>query len=207
MTKPRVLLTVAAVGTAVMLLTGCVQGDPQPKPSSTRSFLTPGPTSPPTAVSAPTSSDSSWIEANKTVNLFTRIQYDIEHDGGANVDRIDVAAANDALTSMQQIASDLKSKGLKVTGGAPGWEPNVAASSFGTVVDSSGKQITNGIVYARGCWDLSKQTSVANTGTSPPDRSVKIFPIQFNVAYFPADRIWRVTNQTNITGQSGAPQC
>ncbi len=192
---------------ATVALSGCVQANTPPRPTATRSSSTPTPRLTPAQVGAPSSTDIAWVEANKAIQLFTRIQYDIEHDGGANVDRIDSVAANHALTSTQKIASDLSSKGLRITGGAARWEPNAAASSFGTVVDAGGSQIPNGIVYARGCWDLSKQNSLAAQGTPPPDRSVKIFPIQFNVAYFSVERVWRVTDQTNITGLSGAPQC
>jgi hypothetical protein len=199
----RASLITAAAAVITIMATGCVQGGTQPPPSPSAS--SPKPT--PSSIAAPTSSDDAWVQANKTIASFTQIQYQIEHDSGADVDQIDVIATNGARSSMQQIASDLSAKGLKIIGGAPTWEPNAAASSFGTLIDSNGKSYPDGIVYARGCWDLSKQSSVASTGTPPPDRSVKVFPIQFNVAYSPELRTWRVTDQTNITGQSGAPQC
>ena len=207
MKTPQFLVTLAAVGTVGILLSGCVQTGPASSPSTVVTSSNPKPVTTSTPVGRPTSIDAAWAEANKAIDSFTRIQYEIENDGGTGVDRINTIAANDALTSTQKIASDLQSGGLRIVGGAPGWAPNVAASSFGTVIDSGGTKIPNGIVYARGCWDLSKQTSVAKTGTPPPDRSVKIFPIQFNVTYFPAEQTWKVTGQTNITGQSGAPQC
>ena len=199
----RFALLIAAGAAISLVVTGCVQGDPHPSQSATLSQ--PKPTH--TAVAAPTSSDEAWVEANKAIESFTRVQYEIEHDGGAGADRIDAIAINGARSSMTQIAADLSAKSLKIVGGAPNWQPNAAASSFGTLIDVDGKQYANGIVYARGCWDLSKQSSIASTGTAPPDRSVKVFPIQFNVGYSPTLHAWRVTDQTNITGQSGAPQC
>jgi hypothetical protein len=207
MTRLQGLLALAVAATAALTVSGCVQTDPHPMPSATHSSSSSTPSPTPTPVGAPSSSDDAWTEANKTIELFTQIQYDIEHDGGANVNRIDTVASSSAVTSTRQIATDLTAKGLSITGGAAGWQPSAAASSFGTVVDSNGSQIPNGIVYARGCWDLSKQTSIAKKGTPPPDRSVKVFPVQFNVTYFPSDRAWKVTNQTNITGQSGSLQC
>jgi hypothetical protein len=90
-----------------------------PAETIVNAFLSdPGPTSP-DCVGAPTSSDSSDRRTRRPICSLGSSN-DIEHDGGANVDRIDVVAANDALTSMQQIASDLKSKGLKVTGRSAG---------------------------------------------------------------------------------------
>lgn len=209
MTRTRVLIALTGVALGTVLLTGCVQNDPGPSASHSHSTPKPTATVPatPEPQAPPTSSDAAWIQANKTIQSFTTIQYEIEHDGGANADRISVVAANDALTSTQKIGSDLSSKGLSITGGAPVWIANAAASSFGTVAGADGVKIPNGIVYARGCWDLSKQSTVAKTGAAPPDRSVKLFPIAFNVTYLPDLRIWKVTAQTNITGQSGAPQC
>jgi hypothetical protein len=193
---------------AVILLAGCT---PAPTPTSSPSSAassTPTPTAPtPDAVEAPTGSDEAYAAANRTIEQFAQVQYEIQAEGGADVGRIEPFAAGEALRTMQQIASDLSTQGLSVTGGAPGWEANASATTFGEVQPSTGPAIPNGIAYVKGCWDLSKQKTLATNGTPPADRAVTRFPVEFNVTYFPESKTWKVTNQTNITGDEGAPQC
>jgi hypothetical protein len=210
-TKKLTPLVAVALG-SVLLLAGCTGTNTNADPTSTpkSSTPTPKPTPTPTApatVAPPTSNDEAYAQANATIRLFIQKQYQIEAARGKNVDIINTVATGDALTSMQKIASDLGSAGLSITGGAPGWQDNPSVSTFGTVTGSDGKKIANGIVYMKGCWDLSKQKTVAQNGTPPADRTVKVFPIQFNVAYLPDTKTWKVTSQDNITGQSGAPKC
>lgn len=211
MTTTRTLTPLVAVTLgAVLLLTGCTGTKTNADPTSTPKSSTPTPTATPTApatVAPPTSNDEAYAQANTTIGLFIQKQYEIEAAGGKGVDAIDTVAAGEALTSMRKIASDLSSAGLSITGGAPGWQDNPSVSTFGTVTGSDGKKIANGIVYMKGCWDLSKQSTLAKNGTPPADRTVKVFPIQFNVTYLPGTKTWKVTSQNNITGQSGAPKC
>ena len=215
MTITRKLAPLTAVAlSAVVLLAGCTStpesnAGPTKSPSSSATPKpTPTATTPaPASVKAPADSDAAYVEANKTINLFAQVQYDIEAEGGRGVERIEPFASNEALTTTQTIASDLSSMGLSITGGAPGWEPNASVTTFGDVQPSSGAKIPNGIAYVKGCWDLSKQKTIATTGTPPADRTVTRFPVQFNVTYFPDSQTWKVTNQTNISKEAGAPQC
>jgi hypothetical protein len=104
---------------AVILLAGCT---PAPTPTSSPSSAassTPTPTAPtPDAVEAPTGSDEAYAAANRTIEQFAQVQYEIQAEGGADVGRIEPFAAGEALRTMQQIASDLSTQGLSVTGGA-----------------------------------------------------------------------------------------
>lgn len=224
MTITRKLAPLTALAlSAVVLLAGCTSttgpnagstktpsSSATPKtPSSTATPKpTPSATTPaPASVKAPADSDAAFVEANKTINLFAQVQYAIEAEGGRGVERIEPFASGEALTTTQTIASDLSAKGLSITGGTPGWEPNASVTTFGDVQPSSGAKVPNGIAYVKGCWDLSKQKTLAATGTPPADRTVTRFPVQFNVTYFPSSQTWKVTSQTNISKEAGAPQC
>ena len=209
MTKPRALLRLATVVAAVtVLVTGCTK---DPNPSLTHS-VSPSPTptrSPqgdPGAMGPPTNQDDAWFAATNTVKDFLAVQYEIEHDAGANPDRIDPYATGAALSGVQQVAAGLAEKSI-TTSGAPKWSPNAAASSFGTLIPTGGTSITNGIVYVKGCYDVSRQTTTFSNGSPAPVSSTRVFPVEFSVEYVADAKSWMVNNSQSILGQKGAPPC
>lgn len=209
MNRPRELLRLAAiVAAATVLVTGCTK-DPTAFPSRSVS-PTPTPTSSargdPGAMGPPTNQDDAWVAANNTVKHFLAIQYEIEHDAGANPDRIDPYATGAALSGVQQVAAGLADKGI-TTRGAPNWSPNAAASSFGTLIPTGGIPIANGIVYVKGCYDVSRQTATFSNGSSAPVSSTRVFPVEFSVEYVADAKSWMVNNSQSIQGQKGAPTC
>ncbi|HEX4400149.1 MAG TPA: hypothetical protein VHZ98_02355 [Galbitalea sp.] len=211
MNKPRALATLAAVGAAAILLTGCVQGNPHPSAGQTHSASpTPRPTySPigdPGSAEPPASQDDAWVAANKTVKDFLAVQYEIEHDAGANPNRIDPYANGTALSGVHQVAAGLAEKGI-TTHGAPKWTPSAVASSFGTLLPTGGAAIANGIVYVKGCYDVTGQTATYASGAPAPVSSTRVFPVEFNVEYVPDAKSWMVNNSQSILGQAGAPAC
>jgi hypothetical protein len=211
MTKLPGLLALAVVAAATVALTGCVQAGPNrsmgdthsesPTPTATYSpFGNPGNAGP------PASQQDAWVAANKTVKDFLAVQYMIERDGGADPGRIDAYANGSALSGVHQVATGLSEKGI-TTHGAPNWSPNAAASSFGTLIPTGGIPIANGIVYMKGCYDVSGQTATYSNGSPAPVSSTRVFPVEFNVEYVPAAKSWMVNNSQSILGQSGAPAC
>jgi len=154
----------------------------------------------------PTNQDDAWVAANNTVKHFLAIQYEIEHDAGANPDRIDPYATGAALSGVQQVAAGLADKGI-TTRGAPNWSPNAAASSFGTLIPTGGTPIANGIVYVKGCYDVSRQTATFSNGSPAPVSSTRVFPVEFSVEYVADAKSWMVNNSQSIQGQKGAPTC
>lgn len=209
MTRPRELLRLAAVvAAATVLVTGCTK---DATPSPTRSVSpTPIPThstrGDPGATGPPTNQDDAWVAAKNTVKDFLAIQYEIEHDAGANPDRIDPYATGAALSGVQQVAAGLADKGI-TTLGAPNWSPNAAASSFGTLIPTGGTPIANGIVYVKGCYDVSRQTATFSNGSPAPVSSTRVFPVEFSVEYVADAKSWMVNNSQSIQGQKGAPTC
>jgi hypothetical protein len=210
MIRRRGPLALAAVmaATVAMLVAGCTR---LPIPSSTQ---TASPTSSPSysppgspgAVGPPATQNDAWLAANQTVKEFLAVQYEIEHDAGANADRIDAYATGTALSGVQQVAAGLAQKGITAQG-APRWSPNAAASSFGTLIPTGGTPIANGIVYVKGCYDVSAQTATYSNGSPAPVSSTRVFPVEFDVEYVPDSKSWTVSNSQSILGQSGAPTC
>jgi hypothetical protein len=140
------------------------------------------------------------------VKDFLAVQYLIEREAGANPGRIDPYASGSALSDVHQVAAGLAAKGI-TTHGAPKWSPSAAASSFGTLVPTGGAPIPNGIVYLKGCYDVSGQTAVYSDGSPAPVSSIRVFPVEFNVDYVPDAKAWTVNNSQSILGQAGAPTC
>jgi hypothetical protein len=209
MTRLRgiVVLTVAAVGIAG-LVAGCTQ-TPSPLPSRTHTS-SPSPTYPPLGnpgrVNPPANQEEAWIAANKTVKDFLAVQYAIERDAGGNPERIDAYATGAALSGVEQVAAGLAEKGI-VTRGAPKWSPSPSASSFGSLIPTGGSPIANGIVYLKGCYDVTNQTATYANGSPAPVSSTRIFPVEFNVEFVPDAKVWMVSNSQSILGQAGAPTC
>jgi hypothetical protein len=209
MTKPQRFVLIITAGVVVALAAaGCVQtGSGSPNPTRTSS---PSPTSSPPGgpdhSKPPANQDEAWIAANNTVKKFLAVQYEIEHDAGASPDRIEPYATGTALSGVQQVAAGLAEKGI-VTDGAPKWSPNAAASSFGTLIPTGSPAIANGIVYLRGCYDVSNQTATYKNGSPAPVSSTRVFPVEFNVEYVLDAKAWMVSNSQSILGQAGAPVC
>jgi len=212
MNKPRafskLVAVVAVVAAVAVLVTGCAK-NPIPflthsvSPTPTRSS---SPPREPSAMGPPTNQDDAWVAANNTVKDFLAIQYVIEHDAGANPTRIDRYATGAALSGVQEVAAGLAEKGI-TTRGAPNWSPNAAASSFGTLIPKGGPPIANGIVYVKGCYDVSRQTATFSNGSPAPVSSTRVFPVEFSVEYVADAKSWMVNNSQSILGQKGAPTC
>ena len=211
MTIRRGLLALAVVAAATLNLTGCVQGDPHPSAAKTHSAsptpaTTYSPVGNPGNAKPPANQDEAWVAANRTIKDFLAVQYEIEHDEGANPSRIDAFANGTALSGVHQAAAGLAEQGI-TTRGAPKWSPNAAASSFVTLIPTEGKPVANGIVYVKGCYDVSGQTATYANGSAAPVSSTRIFPVEFNVEYVPDAKSWMVNNLQSILGQAGAPAC
>ncbi len=211
MNKPRALVALVTLGTAAILLAGCVQGDPHPSAAQTHSASptarpTYSPLGGPGSAEPPASQGEAWVAANKTVTDCLAGEYDIERDAGASPDRIAPYANGTALSDVHQVAAGLATKGI-TTHGSPKWSPNAAASSFGTLLPTGGVSIANGIVYVKGCYDVSGQTATYSNGPPAPVSSTRVFPGEFNVEYVPSAKSWMVNNSQSILGQVGAPAC
>lgn len=218
MTITRKLAPLTAVAlSAVVLLAGCTSttgpnAGPTKTPSTSAS-QTPTPTaspyepvSDPGKASAPKSSDDAYVAADRTVKDFVAVQYEIQADTGANPERIEPFAIGSALENVKTIAAGLAEKKI-TTKGAPVWSADASTTTFGVLTPTNGTPIANGIVYLKGCYDVSKQTASYADGSAAPVSSQRVTPVQFNVRYVPEDKSWKVDALQSINGQEGAPSC
>lgn len=218
MTITRKLAPLTAVAlSAVVLLAGCTStpdsnAGPTKTPSSSAS-ATPTPTSTPYEpvsepgkVSPPKSSDDAYVAANRTVKDFVAVQYEIQADTGAKPERIEPFAIGSALENVKTVAAGLAEKKI-TTKGAPVWTADASTTTFGVLTPSQGTPIDNGIVYLKGCYDVSKQSATYDDGSAAPVSAQRVTPVQFNVRYVPQDKSWKVDALQSINGQQGAPAC
>jgi hypothetical protein len=197
-----VSITTAALG-VLIILTGCT-GPNTVTTSTVSPTQVPTPTASP--VDSPKSRDEAWLEATRTVADFVDVQFAIQADTGANPERIEPYATGSALKNVKDVAAGLAEKHITTTG-HPKWSPNASASTFGDLIPPGGATIPNGIVYVRGCFDVSDQVPTYTDGSPAPVSSQRIYPVQFNVIYLPTDRTWKVDSLQNIADQQGAPTC
>ncbi|GAB3033900.1 hypothetical protein GCM10027052_09220 [Parafrigoribacterium mesophilum] len=203
MTTPRrfVPITAAVLG-VLTILTGCTSPN-----TITQTTASPTQSPAPTAsLTAPKSRDEAWLEATRTIVDFVDVQYAIQADTGANPERIEPYATGSALKHVKDVAAGLAEKHITTTG-HPKWSPNASASTFGDLNPQGGATIPNGIVYVRGCFDVSDQVPTYAGGSPAPVSSQRIYPVQFNVLYLSTDRTWKVDSLQNIVGEQGAPAC
>jgi hypothetical protein len=193
---------IAVLGT-VLLLAACT--DPRPtSPTTGPPTATSTPTS--TSVGAPKTSDEAWIEATRTVRDFIEVQYEIQAATGANAARIEPYASGSALKSVKEVAAALAEKHITTTG-KPKWTASASASTFGDLTPQGGATIPNGVVYVRGCFDVSDQVPTYANGSPAPVSAQRIYPVQFTVRYSPDGKTWKVDALMNIADQQGAPTC
>lgn len=209
---PRLAPVAAVAIGALVFLAGCTS-TPAANPtasSSTTATPTPTPTAytplgKPGSVEPPKDQNEAWSGASTAVKDFIAVQYEIQHDGGANPDRIDKFAIGTARDSVHTVAKQIAEQKFKVYG-APKWTADAAASSYGALIDHNGKQIPNGTVYVQGCFDTSDQVSKKADGTVVPKSKTVRSAVQFKTQYIPDDKAWEVAEGKAITG-AGAPQC
>jgi hypothetical protein len=204
MTTPRRFVPITAAMLGVLtILTGCTS-------PNTITPTTASPTQSPVATAsstdAPKSRAEAWLDATRTIMNFVDVQYAIQSDTGANPERIEAYATGSALKHVKDVAAGLAEKHITTTG-HPKWAPNASASTFGDLTSQGGTTISNGIVYVRGCFDVSDQVPTYAGGSPAPVSTQRIYPVQFNVLYLSTDRTWKVDSLQNIVGQQGAPAC
>jgi len=214
LTRKLAPLTAVALST-VVLLAGCTstpdtEAGPTKTPTSSAS-ATPTPTpyapvSDPGKVSPPKSSDDAYVAANRTVEDFIAVQYEIQAETGAAPERIEPFAIGSALENVKTVAAGLAEKKI-TTKGAPVWTADASTTTFGVLTPSEGSPIENGIVYLKGCYDVSKQTATYEDGSAAPVSEQRVTPVQFNVRYVPQGKSWKVDALQSINGQQGAPAC
>jgi hypothetical protein len=188
---------------AVLLVAGCTKPNPT-APTSASPTSTASPTV--TPVGAPKSRDQAWTDATRTVARFVEVQYEIQADTGANPDRIALYATGSAFKNVKEVAAGLADKHITTTG-EPKWTPSASASTFGDLTPAGGSTIPNGIVYVRGCFDVSRQVPKYANGSPAPVSNQRIYPVQFTVRYLPNNKAWKVGALASIAGEPGAPTC
>ncbi|MGJ1428469.1 hypothetical protein ACR8AY_14650 [Clavibacter sepedonicus] len=134
------------------------------------------------------------------------MQYEIQADAGADPNRIDPFATGTVLMQVKSVAAQLAEKKGTVTG-APIWTSDASTTTFGELTPAGGAPIANGVVYLKGCLDISNQSASNADGSPAPVSDQKVAPVQANVRYIPAEKSWKVYETSNISGQAGAPQC
>lgn len=207
---PRLAPVAAVAIGALVFLAGCTSTPAANPTASSSTTATPTPTAytplgKPGSVDAPKDQNEAWSGASTAVKDFIAVQYEIQHDGGANPDRIDKFAVGIARQSVHTVAGQLAEQKVIVYG-APKWTADAAASSYGALIDHDGKQIPNGTVYVVGCYDTSDQVSKKADGSIAPKSQTVRFPVQLKTQYIPADKAWEVADTKTISGE-GAPQC
>jgi len=210
--NPRLAPVAAVAIGALVFLAGCTSTPAADPTASSSKTTTPTPTptgySPitkPGSVDAPKDQNAAWQGASATVKDFIAVQYEIQHDTGANPARIDKFAIGTARKSVHTVADQLAQQKVTVYG-APKWTADAAASTYGALIDHDGKQIPNGTVYVVGCFDTSDQVSKKSDGSIAPKSTTVRFPVQFKTQYIPDRKAWEVAEGKNITGD-GAPTC
>ncbi len=114
---PRLAPVAAVAIGALVFLAGCTS-TPAANPtasSSTTSTPTPSasaytPITKPGTVEAPKDQNEAWQGASATVKDFIAVQYEIQHDTGANPDRIDKYAIGTARDSVHSVAGSSPSR-------------------------------------------------------------------------------------------------
>lgn len=210
---PRLAPVAAVAIGALVFLAGCTSTPAADPTASSSTTATPTPTpsaytplGKPGSVEAPKDQNEAWSGASTAVKDFIAVQYEIQHDGGANPDRIDKFAIGTARDSVHTVASQIAEQKFKVYG-APKWTADAAASTYGALIDHDGTQIPNGTVYVKGCFDTSDQVSKKADGTVVPKSETTRFPVQLKTQYIPDDKAWEVAETKSITGEEGVPQC
>lgn len=217
--RTRLLAGTIAALTITTVLAGCSSQSTDPNawksdvPDATASATpTPSatgytPVSKPGTASPPKSDTDAWQGASAAVKDYIGIQYEIQHDAGKNPDRIDPYATNQARSTVHDVAAQLAEKKIHAEG-KPKWSPDAAASDYGALIKHDGKQIENGTVYLRGCYDLSGQRALYANGKEAPVSKDRIGPVQFTTQYIPDDKSWEVSRVQAMTdGEDGAPSC
>lgn len=177
----------AASATALLLLSGCTNAAPEPKPT------TPAPTQAPTEepepekLEAPTSADEAITEATAAVKEYMALRSEVFIDPSKIAVMEDVATGK-ALDHVQQEAAQVEEKGYVFSG----------ATEFEFLRGAAGKLTTNsgevefGSVTVTGCYDLSGQEGLNKDGSTPQTSPVKRFEIAPLVVFDQAGGRWVV---------------
>lgn len=210
--NPRLAPVAAVAIGALVFLAGCTSTPAADPTASSSKTTTPTPTpsaytplGKPGSVNAPKDQNDAWSGASTAVKDFIAVQYEIQHDGGADPERIDKFAIGTARDSVHTVAKQIADQKFKVYG-APKWTADAAASTYGALIDHDGTQIPNGTVYVKGCFDTSGQVSKKADGTVVPKSKMVRFPVQLKTQYIPDDKAWEVAETQSISGEE-APQC
>ena len=210
MTKTTRLATGAAIALCALLsITGCTGSKPtHTTPASATSTPPPTPVADPTQnpVGPPASADEAFAAANKTINSFLEMNFEMTRNPDQGAGLIKGYATGRALALEEDALNNLAMNKQRATGSRVTWQANAGLSYTGTVTQS-GKSYPNGVAYMVGCADASGVKWTAAPGHTPPALATPVNAAKYTVEYQPDLRIWMITDEGLITGQAGAPQC
>jgi hypothetical protein len=211
----RILPPLVAMMAAASLLAGCAPTTTSPTPSPAPTTATPSPT--PTVgqvapaqdqVDAPQSADEAKIAAVKTINLYLGYNFQVLANPELGASYLENYVGEPAATAAATTAKYYLDNKIVAVGGPVTFEPNYGLSYAGVVTDpAAGTTYPDAIVYMIGCADNSALQLSTDGAVPTPATSKTRAPDQFTVKWTPDRKVWRVTDATDLTGQSGAPLC
>lgn len=206
---------VAMMAAASLLVAGCAPTTTSPTPSPAPTTATPSPT--PTVgqvapaqdqVDAPQSADEAKTAAVKTINLYLGYSFQLLAQPELGGDYLTNYASGAAEINAGNSAKSGVEDNRIAVGGPVTFEPNYGLSYTGVVTDpTAGTTYPDAIVYMIGCGNNSALNFSTNGAAPTPLPGGSTFPDQFTVKWTPDKKVWRVTDATDLTGQSGAPLC
>lgn len=182
----------AASATALLLLSGCTNAAPEPKPT------TPAPTQAPTEepepekLEAPTSADEAITEARAAFTAFMETRDAVAADP-AKVDQYTAVASGKALERVTEEARQVDEQGLKISGSAKFEFVKGAAGNLTT----NSSTIEYGAVTLEGCFDRSGWTVKRADGTDAPVSDIERAVYKPMVVFDVADGRWVVYEFSN----------
>jgi len=222
MTIRRTIITAAAALAAAALLAGC-SGSNDPKPAKTTASshtATASATPTPTAVvapaqaqvAAPTSKDAALQAANKTVQKFIKLQFDLESNPSLGASYLNEYVSGNASGAAPSAVEQLQKAGLRLTGSPSTFQPDMGISYTSTVTAAAPKKTQYPFANAMLIGCLSNlgtgQKYIAKGGATPPALKLQSEPFEYQVMYSPDQKVWKVTAFQPADPNSGAvPEC
>ena len=212
MTIRRTIITAAAALAAAALLAGCSQGTSSAAPTYGASAShTPKSTPTPSATAAyptqkqvgpPKDEAAAYAAVNKTIKGYLALlsqAYAHPEDGTTRLQGYETGAA---LSADKQALTYFTTNGLYLSGSVS-WQPVASTAAYGTA-GSGSSAVDNGSVQLSGCFRYSDGARVlAKPGHTAPSSLVPTHPLGFTVTYFPAGKVWYISNEdTTVSGVS-----
>lgn len=215
---PRRITALALATLTAAALTACTPTtEPTETPTASASetpSATPAPTEAPSAptqepVDAPTDSEDAVLDANRAYEAYkvayfeflTHPELEPSYLEGFVLDN---SPEEKAISDTRAGHAD---DGMTVEGEGFGWKENLAMSYAAPITDpSTGDQVENGAVTLYGCSD-NYGVDFLIDGEPVEEIPKGSFPHQVTLYYLPPVQAWFVTEDNDITGQDGAPQC